>query len=639
MRVEVKKFSTLHLAAVWVLLSSWSVAAGWILSVFHSLGLIGYMVCLVLTLGAAFIYLSRPSGQRPVLRARIWVPPRRWRRPLPAIFTIILILAFVGGAIYPPNNYDYLTYRFPRILHWWSQQRWHWIPSNNSRLNISAPGMEWLMMPIFTFTHSDRFFFLININFFLLMPGLTFCVLRGFGILPRTAWQWMWLFPGAYCYVTQAGSAGNDAFAVVYLLAGLAFSFRSQETKRIHWWWLSILAAALLTGAKASNLPLLLPLVVSWWPLRTLAIRDAIRSVSILSFAAGISFLPMAALNQLHAGQWAGDVNQSTGLQIANPVAGILGNTLQLGVNTLLPPIFPSAMSWNSTAVPRIMGMWPVAWVKSQFPRLSLETRELAAEESAGLGSGIALLWTILLLISARSNRAFGIARPGQPRQRLSLAGAVLAAGLIAFGVFLAKMGSEAGPRLLTPYYPIGLLAILLLVGAKHPLRQRWWRLTTYGVSLIPIMILIIQPARPLFPVNLVVRSLPRVGAIGSLSSRLITVYQTYQARADGLAAVRNLLPTSVREVGFIGTEDDPEVSLWRPFGQRTVHDIVNPLEVSSLPDFIFVSETWLREQTGQTVADWARAVGMEEVGCLSITLKVRNGDQIWCVYRRRAKL
>ena len=56
----------------------------------------------------------------------------------------------------------------------------------------------------------------------------------------------------------------------------------------------------------------------------------------------------MAALNQVHAGQWAGDVNNSTGVQISNPVAGILGNTLQLGVNTLLPPIFPPAAIWNS---------------------------------------------------------------------------------------------------------------------------------------------------------------------------------------------------------------------------------------------------------------------------------------------------
>jgi hypothetical protein len=201
-------------------------------------------------------------------------------------------------------------------------------------MNISGPGMEWLMMHVFTFTRSDRFFFLINIFSFFLIPGLTFAVLRGLGILPRIAWQWMWLFPGAYCYVTQAGSAGNDAFAVIYFLAGLAFSFRAQETMRIEWWWLSLLAAALLTCAKASNLPLLLPLVVSWWPLRALAVRGPVRSVVVIWLAAGISFMPMAMLNQLHAGQWAGDVNNSTGLQISNPVAGILGNTLQLGVNS-----------------------------------------------------------------------------------------------------------------------------------------------------------------------------------------------------------------------------------------------------------------------------------------------------------------
>jgi hypothetical protein len=637
MNIGVRKVSTLHLAAVWVLVSSWSVAVGWTLSLFHSLDIIGYTASLTLTVGAVWIFLRRSSVGRPAMRWNISVLLRRIRRPLPAIVAIIFLSALVGGSIYSPNNFDYLTYRFSRILHWWSQHEWHWIASNNYRLNISGTGMEWLMLPVFTFTHSDRFFFLINTISFAFLPGLIFSVLRGLGISPRIAWQWMWLFPGAYCYVTQAGSAGNDAFAVVYLLAGLAFSFRGKATQRIEWWWLSVLAAALLTCAKVTNIPLLLPLVVSWWPLRDLAIRGAIRSISVIALAAGISFLPTAVLNQLRAGQWAGDANHSTGVQISNPIAGILGNTLQLGVNTILPPIFPSAQNWNSTVVPIIMEEWPVAWLKSQFPRLALDTRELAAEESAGLGSGIALLWTTLLLVYAISKRGVGMPRAGQRRPRLSLAWGILAAGLIAFGVFFAKLGSEGGPRLLTPYYPILLFAVLLFVGTTHPVRQRWWRLTTYAVSLIPIIILIIQPARPLFPVGLVVRSLPRGGAIGSLSSRIITVYQTYQARADVLAPVRDLLPGSVREIGFIGTEDDPEPSLWQPFGQRTVRDIVNPTDVSSLPDFVSVSESWLREQTGQRLEDWANAVGMEQVGCVKITLTIRNGEQNWCVYRRRA--
>jgi hypothetical protein len=414
--------STLHLAAMWVLVSSWSVAVGWLLSLLHSLDVVGYAASLTLTLVAMLIFLGRSGIDWPVLRWSTTALLRRFRRPLPAIFVIIFVLSLVGGSLYPPNNYDYLTYRFTRILHWWSQHGWHWIQSNNYRINISGTGMEWLMMMVFAFTRSDRFFFLVNIISFSLTPGLIFSVLRGLGILPRIAWQWMWLFPGAYCYVTQAGSAGNDAFAVVYLLAGLAFSFRAQKMHRIEWWWLSILAAALLTSVKVSNLPLLLPLVVSWWPLRNLASRNAIRSFSVISFAAGISFLPTAALNQLYAGQWAGDANNSAAVQISNPVAGMLGNTLQLGVNTLLPPIFPFAENWNSAVVPSIMEMRPVSWIKRQFPRISIETRELAAEESAGLGTGIAVLWTILIFVSARSKRSAGMPCPAQRRARLWLA-------------------------------------------------------------------------------------------------------------------------------------------------------------------------------------------------------------------------
>jgi len=95
------------------------------------------------------------------------------------------------------------------------------------------------------------------------------------------------------------------------------------------------------------------------------------------------------------------------------------------------------------------------------------------------------------------------------------------------------------------------------------------------------------------------------------------------------LAPVRELLPTSIRETGPLFGDR---------FEQRTVHDIVKPTDVNSLPDFVSVSESLLSEQTGQPVEDWAKAVGIEEVGCAKIALKLRIGDQNWCVYRRTAQ-
>src|SRR5271165_1414269 len=98
MNVAVRNVSTLHLAAVWVLVSSWSVAAGWTLSLFHLLGVIGYTFSLTVTVGAVCIFLRWSSVRLPLLRWNISVLLRRFRRPLSAIFAIIFILALTGGS-------------------------------------------------------------------------------------------------------------------------------------------------------------------------------------------------------------------------------------------------------------------------------------------------------------------------------------------------------------------------------------------------------------------------------------------------------------------------------------------------------------------------------------------------------------
>jgi hypothetical protein len=69
----------------------------------------------------------------------------------------------------------------------------------------------------------------------------------------------MWLLPTGYCYLLQAGSISNDMFGTVYALAAVDFALRARKSGRVSEVCLSVLSAALLTGARASNLPLLLP--------------------------------------------------------------------------------------------------------------------------------------------------------------------------------------------------------------------------------------------------------------------------------------------------------------------------------------------------------------------------------------------
>src|SRR5207244_8967318 len=148
----------------------------------------------------------------------------------------------------------------------------------NYRTDNRACGIEWLSAPLFLFTKSDRLIVLLNFVPFLLLPGLIFSVCTRLGVLPRVAWNWMWLLPTGYTFLLQAGSAGNDTFPTVYALAALDFACRAWVSRRPSDLWHSLLAAALLTGAKASNLPLLLPWVVVLLPLLLLTGRHAGRA-------------------------------------------------------------------------------------------------------------------------------------------------------------------------------------------------------------------------------------------------------------------------------------------------------------------------------------------------------------------------
>ena len=209
---------TLVLAKSWILVSAFLSCSGWLLSALGQLDTVGYVFVLVVGL-ALWVVLGRKACGR--LHWKLPAGKFRWRytHALPALFLLFACLAALGGMLYAPNNFDGLSYRFPRLLHWIAEHRWHWIATCEGRMNISATGFEWLMAPLFAITHSDRLFFLINLVSYALLPGLTYATFTGLGVSKRQAWAWMWLLPCGYGFVLQAGSIGNDAFAVVYLLA------------------------------------------------------------------------------------------------------------------------------------------------------------------------------------------------------------------------------------------------------------------------------------------------------------------------------------------------------------------------------------------------------------------------------------
>ena len=107
--------SFLPLVKIWLLVSALASAAGWLLSLLGWLNPAGYAI--FAALGVGLLFWSRRElwrGAAGISRQQI---KARLARPFPLVFTALAALVFLGGALYPPSNYDGLTYRLPRVLH------------------------------------------------------------------------------------------------------------------------------------------------------------------------------------------------------------------------------------------------------------------------------------------------------------------------------------------------------------------------------------------------------------------------------------------------------------------------------------------------------------------------------------------
>jgi hypothetical protein len=634
--------SFVPLVRLWLWISAFASAAGWALSACGQLNRTGYGIAFAAF--AIFLWLAGRSGwftaklaghfPSAIFQLRFRAVARRFRRPLPLCFAALAILIFLGGALYPPSNYTGVTYRLPRVLQWLAHGHWFWIHTPNYRMNDRACGYEWLTAPLLLFTKSDRALFLVNFIPFLLLPGLVFSVFTRLGVRARVAWQWMWLLPTGYNFLLQAGSICNDTFPAVFALAAIDFAARAWRSRRPADLWHSILAAALLTGAKASNLPLLLPWAILIFPVVPLLRRKPLATLSVLLLSALVSFLPMAILNNHFCGDWSGAKLEPAFMVMKDPAVGLYGNTFQLVLDNSIPPVFPPAGWWNQHA-PLFMPHFLTEAADNYFDAGFFSVGELPTEDWAGIGFGLSLLVVVSILASFWIRKK----NPGTPANwpiPKELCRCVLIAAWISLLAYCLKSGMTNAARLIAPYYALLLPLLLIGAGQSQIIRRRWWHWLAGGVLVLAFVALIVSPDRPLWPAKTILARLHDQHPDQHLISRALNVYMVYAQRSDPLAGVRMLLPLETKTVGFIGTEDDPDISLWRPFGGRQVEHFFltdPPEQIRERVEYVVVGGFNLNRR-GTTLDAWLRQSGAELIATTNATVKVTEGPQPWYVVR-----
>jgi len=609
----------------WIVACTVVVAAGWLFSAFWRLNGLFYKTITGLTFLLALVLFGRNGFD--------WrLGLHRFRRPLPMGFALLCLVATLGGILHPPNNYDALSYRMPRLLAWLGAGHWTWISTTSQRLNYSAANFEWLSAPVVLLSGSDRFLFLLNLIPFLLLPGLIFSVYRQLGVSHRVAWSWMWILPAAFCFALQAASIGNDLIGAFFVLASLHFSLSARAKGNVSNVWLALLAIALATGVKGSNLPLVLPALAALWPARRLFLRRPYGSVAILMVVLAVSYLPTAILNHHFTGDWKGDPHNTEAIQLGSPLAGILGNAVQLGAQNLQPPLLPGAESLNrqlTLLIPPGIRLF----LKREFPRFEIRLGELPQEEATGLGLPLVVLCGVCFLLSALHRPA---GEPTNTAHKSSLRFIPWAA-LLATLAYTALIGSEAAARLLSPYYLLLLPFLLAGSGNANWIRKRRWQGMAWVAQGSAILVLVLSPARPLWPAQRIFAVL-RTRWPGNVQlARAEQVYCVYGARNDVLGPLRDTLPLEATKIAVIADDNDLDYALWRPFGART---LVYPVGAHSWEEetggvtWIIGKTSLLKPRYGGLLEQLLVRSGGETLTRKRITSRVSVGPEEWFVIR-----
>lgn len=627
------------LVSAWVVISTFLVALGWVLSAWHRLNGPAYtfaVACIAAGLLVAFGRRLRRSRFNWRKMRALW--RRRFRRPFPLLFLLLTTMVITGGFLHPPNNYDALSYRIPRMLSWLTAERWEWLHTMNSRQNTRAANYEWLTMPLLAVTKSDRAFFIVNVLSFILLPGLVFSTLRRLGVQPRVAESWMWILPSGYNFVLQAGGVSNDIVAVPFALAAVDFALRARESRRVGYAWLSILAAGLMTGVKGSNLPLLLPWMIAVAPSLRLLSERPLRSVGILAAGALVSFLPTAVLNYRFCGDWTGailEVDPGTYTPIGLAIAV---NAVQLVLQNVCPPMFPLASWWNARAFNSLPEGLQRVIARSNFGSRVFDLGELPVEDSAPLGFAVTMLLICSWAFVVVRNCKCAAGQPSRTHPALSpLTRLVAFSPWLSLGIYMAKMVVTAAGRLVTPYYILLCVAPLQLSGQERLVKQKAWRLTGVLVLATALGVVVLNPARPLFPASSVFKTLEAAYPSCTFIQRASRVYAVYATRYDALAPIRDLVPPNILRLGLAASVDYPEASLWRPYRRRiVVHvlpgDTLERLRSAQLEYVILPPD--FASRFGISPEAWCNRLGAQIVAKATVAHLASQPPQVWQLAR-----
>ncbi len=174
-------------------------------------------------------------------------------------FTILLL---IQGIIYPPNNWDSMTYHMARIAHWVMNESIEPYPTHIYRQIYQPPLAEWIIAQVCILNKTDYFANAIQLFFLLATLGVVNQIMLQFNSSKKTRiWASIIAFTTPSVFM-QATSTQNDIVVAFFLLSSILFFIQYIKESTIKNALLIGLAIGLAIITKGTAFVYLIPIIL-----------------------------------------------------------------------------------------------------------------------------------------------------------------------------------------------------------------------------------------------------------------------------------------------------------------------------------------------------------------------------------------
>lgn len=214
-----------HIITAHVLIFLYVLLTTEILSIFNRITFHHILIIWLILLSACLVIVF--TGIKKAKVKKLLVPDVFVNYPkITMVIVFILLITLFTGIVYPPNNWDSMTYHMSRIVHWIDNQNVAFYPTAITRQNYQMPLAEFAIMHLQVLTDSDTFANIIQWESFCILILLGYLIADELGMSTKQKAITSLVVATLPMGILQASSTQNDLVVSSFVMAFALFMLR-----------------------------------------------------------------------------------------------------------------------------------------------------------------------------------------------------------------------------------------------------------------------------------------------------------------------------------------------------------------------------------------------------------------------------